>query len=615
MSQYNQDSIKTLSFGKSVRTKIGMYLTADLDYALILGLRELIYNAMDEYQQGFGNRIVINIDTKTNIISCSDNARGIPVGDRADGVNSLVAAFTMPHSGAKHDTEVYASAVGINGIGAKVVCHTSEWLEVDIYRDGKKHSMRFTETDEGAIPGELKVVNSKGYSGTVVKYLPSKIIYGERKINVEEIRATLKELSYFTKGMEFILSVDGKAESFIAKNGLADALNNKERVHKHILYYMGESNDCKVELALQWCKKDSELKSFANNLYVPDGGAFMTGFKTSLTKAFNAATKREFSGDIIRKYLDGYVSVKVKVPQFSNQAKTSLANPEARTAVASAITEAFKDFAANNTTDMDKILELMEREQKAELAAQRAREAERTIIQGQKKATLIDNLPSKLAEATGSGYREIFIVEGDSAGGTLKMVRDHATQAVMPLRGKVLNTFDKDLADIILNKEIKDMLMTFGCGAGTQVNLKNLRYDKIIIATDRDSDGGHISVLLLAFFLQHLRPIVEKGLVYRAITPLYSIGEGKKKHLFYTDEELNDYINKNGKPKHISRYKGLGAHSEDEIEEYLVSHDSRILVQLTTEDLDKTVALFTAMMGKNLELRKLLIREGGEADE
>lgn len=412
MKNYNQDSIKTISFGRAVQEKIGMYLTADLDQALVLGLRELIYNTMDEYEQGYGSEIIITLDTKEHIITCADDARGVPVGMRDDGVNSLVAAFTLPHSGAKHDTEVYAGAVGINGIGAKVVCHTSEFMEVDVYRDKKKYNILFTGSPEGAIPGEIKVAASKGYSGTAIKYRPSKKIYGDRKINIDEIRATIRELSYFTKGMKFTLIVDGKKEVFISQNGLADALNEKERVHKNILYFNKEISDTKVELALQWCKYDSQLRPFANNLYVPEGGAFITGFKTSLTKAFNGITGKEFSGDIIRKYLDGYVSVKVKVPQFSNQAKTSLANPEARTAVSNAITEAFKIFANDNPVDLEKIIELMEREQRAELAAQRAREAEKTIIQGQKKARMITNLPPKLADANGSGYRELFLVEG-----------------------------------------------------------------------------------------------------------------------------------------------------------------------------------------------------------
>lgn len=608
---YTQESIKTISFGRAIQEKIGMYLTADLDAALVLGLRELLYNSIDEYEQSFGDEIIITLNTKDHIITCADNARGIPVGTRSDGVNSLVAAFTMPHSGAKHDTEVYNTAVGINGIGAKVVCHTSEWMEVDVYRDNLKYHISFTHSPEGAIPSEITTIPMKGYSGTVVKYKPNPKIYGKSKIDINEIRKTLRELSYFTKGMKFTLIVDGKKEVFVSQNGLADALNTKDRVHKNILYYNKEHDDVKVELALQWCKEGSSLKSYANNLHVPDGGAFMTGFRSSLTRTFNNMMDTKYSGEIIRKYLDGYVSVKVKVPQFSNQAKTSLANPEARTAASSAVTEAFKDFYSRHRNDVEKILELMDMEQRAENAAKRAREAERQILQGQKKAKMITNLPAKLADAHGTGYKELYLVEGDSAGGTLKSVRNSETQAVLPLRGKVLNTYEKDLADIVENQEIKDMLLTFGAGAGQQVNLKGLRYDKIIIATDTDPDGWHISILLMGFFLKHLRPLVEKGHIYKVITPLYAVGTGRNKKFLYTDEELEAHIKKYGNPSHISRYKGLGSHNKEEIESFLTNPETRQLEPMTLDDMDATYRLYDAMMGNNLELRKILIRNGG----
>ena len=410
---YDSSSIKTLSFGRSVREKLGMYLSADIDTALVLGVRELIYNVTDEFEMGFGTYIILEINTKTNIITCTDDARGVPVGTREDGTNSLVAAFTLPHSGAKHDTEVYSGAVGINGIGAKVVCHTSEWMEVKVARDGNYYNIRFEESEEGAIAGPIRISKNNDFNhGTIISYKPSKLIYGDNRINIEEIRTTLRELSYFTKGMKFDLIVDGKKETFLSKNGLSDALASREKVHKNILYYNNTLNDVKVELALQWCKQGAVVKNFANNLEVPDGGAFITGFKTSLTKAFNNVTGKEYSGEIIRKYLDGYISVKVRVPQFSNQSKTSLANPEARTAASGAITEAFKDFANKYASDVEKIIDLMDNEQKAENAAKRAREAEKQIVGGQKKAKMLTSLPAKLADANGNGYKELFIVEG-----------------------------------------------------------------------------------------------------------------------------------------------------------------------------------------------------------
>jgi DNA gyrase/topoisomerase IV subunit B len=410
---YNVNSIKTMEFSEAVIKKIGMYLSGDLEEAVELGFRELIYNSVDEYLQDFGNKIDIVIDTKNQIFSCEDNARGIPVGMRADGTNSLVAALTLPHTGGKHDNEVYSGAVGINGMGASIVTHTSEWLIAIVKTNGIIYRVKFKGTDKGALIEEpLEEIGKTKETGTYIQYKPSENVYQNKKLDTNILLSTIEELSYFTKGLTFNVTIDGTKQTFHSKNGLADALSKKERVHKTALYFNKTINEVGVELALQWCRNGSQVKPFANNLYLPDGGLFVTGFKTSLTKAFNNVTSKSFEGDIIRKYLDGFVSVKVKVPQFSNQAKTSLANPEARTAVSSAITEAFKDFANNHPTDLEKIIDLMDMEQRAENAANRAREAEKSIVQGQKKAKMITNLPPKLADANGIGYKELFIVEG-----------------------------------------------------------------------------------------------------------------------------------------------------------------------------------------------------------
>jgi DNA gyrase subunit B len=319
----------------------------------------------------------------------------------------------MAHTGGKHDTEVYAGAVGINGMGASIVTHTSEWLIATVKTNGKIYQVKFKGTDKGAIVEKpLTEIGTTKETGTLIQYKPSRAVYQNNKLNIEKLLTIVEELSYFTKGLTFNVNIDGVKTIFHSKNGLADALTKKERVHKTALYYNKTINEVSVELALQWYRKDARLKPFANNLYLPDGGLFLVGFKTSLTKAFNNVTGKSFDGDIIRKYLDGFVSVKVKVPQFSNQAKTSLANPEARTAVSMAITEAFKDFANNNPSDIEKIIDLMDMEQRAENAANRAREAEKNIVQGQKKAKMITNLPPKLADANGNGYKELFIVEG-----------------------------------------------------------------------------------------------------------------------------------------------------------------------------------------------------------
>jgi DNA gyrase subunit B len=344
---------------------------------------------------------------------------------------------------------------------------------------------------------------------------------------------------------------------------------------------------------------------------MPDGGAFVTGFKTSMTKAFNTCAEKEFKGDLIRKYLTGFISIKVKTPQFSNQAKTSLANPEARTAVAKFTTDAVKQFFTKYPNDLASIVKIIETEQKAEDAAQRAREAADKIKSGGKSLNALKDLPSKLADCNQFGG-ELFIVEGDSAGGSAKSARDPNTQAIMPIRGKILNTTTKDLAKILENREVRDIVTALGTGVGERFNIRNLRYDKIIIMTDADSDGGHIALLLCSLFLYHLPQLVLQNKLYKAVSPLYSVQRGTKLVYLYDDKELQEYIKKNGTPAHINRYKGLGEMDPKQLWETTMDPKTRKLQPLGTEDLEKTLELFDQLMGDDAKLRKAYIIENAE---
>lgn len=374
---YSVNDIKSLSAGRAFREKLGMYLTGEKQEAINLGLRELIVNVQDEYEvyKPKNPYCKIVLDTKNKTIECSDNARGIPCGVRDDGINSLTAAFLIPHSGGKHEEGAYSSAIGINGEGNKIVCHTAKWLEVTVKRDGNIYYQKFTSTDEGATAvADVQVIGKTLETGTQIKYVADSKVYGDIYIDIPKLEIMLQNMSLFSKGLKFILIVDDKEKIFYSKNGLIDGLKTENRLSEPFSYYY-QTEDCKVELALQWVSKGGEIKGYANSLYVKDGGRFISQFKSSLTRTFNNLAKSKFDGEQIRKLLDGFVSVKVKVGQWSNQQKTSLANPEAGTATSTAISNCLKEFAAARPNDFNKIVELLNKLEKAEKAADRAREA------------------------------------------------------------------------------------------------------------------------------------------------------------------------------------------------------------------------------------------------
>lgn len=440
-NEYGVKDIVSLSPGASFRSKLGMYLSGDKQEAINLGLRELVVNVQDEYEiyKPLNPFVKIILNSQTKEIIVEDNMRGIPVGLREDGTNSLTAAMLISHSGAKHNEGSYSSAVGINGIGTKVVCHTARALEVQVRRGGKIYCQKFESDDEGAHPiTEVQEIGTyNGQSGTRIKYTPDDRVYGDKFIDVEKLKETLKETSYFTKGLNIILIVDGKEEVFLSQNGLIDGLSEKNRIFKPFSFFYS-TDDCQVELALQWVKSHGQIRGYANGLYMPDGGPFISGFKSSLTRTFNSLSKKQFDGEQIRNILDGFVSVKVKMGQFSNQAKTALANPEARTATSTAITNALKEFAATHQSEFEKLVEMLEKVEKAEIAAERARQAilnnQKNTQEGVKKKTV---LAGKLLDCKlHNKESQLIICEGLSASGSLATARDSNYTAIMPLRGK-----------------------------------------------------------------------------------------------------------------------------------------------------------------------------------
>ena len=583
-----------------------MYLSADRQEAINLGLRELIVNVQDEYEvyKPKNPKLIIKLDTKNREIWVQDNMRGIPVGIRDDGINSLTAAFLIPHSGGKHTEGVYSSAVGINGEGNKIVCHTAEWLSVEVYRDNKIYFQSFHSDEEGAhVDCDVKEHPGNDETGTLIQYKPDARVYGDIFIDVDALRATLKEMAMFSTGLHIILNVDGAQEEFYSQSGLIDGLSKENRLSAPFSYKY-ETDDCKVELALQWVSKNGQIRGYANNLYMPDGGAFISGFKTSLTKSFNALAKDKYDGDTIRGVLDGFVSVKVKMGQFTNQQKTALANPEARTATSAAITNALKDFYIKRRSDFDQVVELLRKVAKAEAAAERARQqilnASKEIEKNQKKKVFASD---KLKDAEYLGPDSILlVVEGNSAMGGIAQARDYKKYGILAIRGKIINCLSNPEEKIFENEEIKLLLSAMGI-TPNRYNASKLRYGKLAICTDSDSDGYHIGLLVMAA-LAYLAPqFIREGRLCWLRSPLYIVNNDRQETYYFTDEEFNK-VRKTIKGE-VTRAKGLGELPADTARASMFSPQYQRLD--TMEYTDEALSLLYDLMGSAVEPRKEFI--------
>ena len=597
---YSANDLTTLSPGRAFREKIGMYLSADRQEAINLGLRELIVNVQDEFEVYKPEKPFLKIElfTKERKIRVSDNMRGIPCAVRNDGVNSLTAAFLLPHSGAKHKEGSYVSSVGINGEGNKVVCHTAKWLEVEVHRDGNIYFQRFESNEEGAIPtSDVKISKAKdSKTGTTITYVPDEAVYGDIFIDEESLKNMLREMSYFTKGLKIILIIDGKEQIFFSENGLIDGLKSENAIGKPFSYFY-EDEDCKVELALQWVTKKGSIKGYANGLYMPDGGAFISSFKTSLTRTFNNLAKTKFVGEQIRDCLEGFVSVKVHVGQFSNQAKTALANKEAGTATSTAISSCLKDFYARRRGDFDKVIEILTKIAKAEAAAERARkqvlDAVKDVEKNQKKKVFASD---KLKDAEFLGPNStLLIVEGNSAAASMAVARDITKYGILAIRGKILNCLAHPDEKIFQNEEIKLLLSAMNITPG-KYNAYKLRYGRIAICVDADSDGYHIGLLIMAA-LRYLAPqFLEEGRLCWLRSPLYIVKNGKSESYYFTDEEFAKAKVKG----EVTRAKGLGALSEQQAKNSMFGENQRMDV---LEPNEEAIYLLEDLMGKDVEPR------------
>lgn len=606
---YTANDIVSLSAGRAFREKIGMYLSADRQEAINLGLRELIVNVQDEYEVYKPSKpfLRIELDTKTHTITVEDNMRGIPVGKREDGINSLTAAFLIPHSGGKHTEGAYSSAVGINGEGNKVVCHTAKWLEVTVKRDNKIYYQKFESNDEGAKPiTEVEESAGDDSTGTKITYIPDPKVYGDIFIDIEKLRQMLKEISYFTIGLNIILKVDNNEERFLSKNGLIDGLDKTNALSKPFSYFY-ETSDCKVELALQWVSKKGEIKGYANGLYMPDGGAFISGFKSSLTRTFNSLSKGKFDGETIRGVLDGFVSVKVRVGQFSNQAKTALANPEARTASSTAISNALKDFVVKRKNDFDKVIELLTKIEKAEAAAEKARkqvlDTEKEINNEKKRRVILaDKLKDCQIHGSESGSI-LTICEGDSALGALVQARPIDKVALIPIRGKIVSALKNTQEKVLNNEEVKAIFSALGCGFFEKYNPSKLRYQYVAIASDGDVDGSSIANLITTLFFYMCPQFIKQGRLFRMKMPLFVLKYKNETLYAFSEEEKNNIIKERGKPKEIGRKKGIGENSPEETKEAVFGKQKR-WEKVCINDFEKYSQMMNKLMGEEVPERR-----------
>lgn len=609
MSNYTANDIVSLSAGRAFREKIGMYLSADRQEAINLGLRELIVNVQDEFEvyKPENPFLKVKLNTKTHDISVEDNMRGIPVGVREDGVNSLTAAFLIPHSGGKHTEGVYSSAVGINGEGNKIVCHTAEYLSVEVYRDNLIYFQSFHSDEEGAhADGPVASRPGTSRTGTLIKYKPDSRVYGEVFVDIEALRKMLSEMAMFSTGLHIELTVDdNKTETFHSRNGLVDGLSKENRLSAPFSYHY-ETDDCKVDLALQWVSKKGEIRGYANNLFMPDGGAFISGFKSSLTRTFNSLAKTKYDGDTIRDVLDGFVSVKVKLGQFTNQQKTALANPEARTAASTAISNTLKDFALKRRDDFNKVIELLAKVAKAEAAAEKARQqvlsAVKEVEKNQKKKVFASD---KLKDAEFLGKDStLLIMEGDSAMGGMSQARDYTKYGLLAIRGKIINCLSSDEEEIFKNEEIKLLLSALNITPG-KYNSSKLRYGKVGICTDADSDGYHIGLLIMAAFAYLAPEFIREGRLCWLRSPLYIVKNGKTENYYYNDAEYE--AAKSSIKGEVKRCKGLGTLEPDE------AHNSMFTPEHQRLDVfewsDDAILLLHSLMGKAIEPRRDFIME------
>ena len=628
--EYGADEIQILEGLEAVRKRPGMYIGSTSARGLHHLVYEIVDNAVDEALAGFCDTIYVTIN-KDNSVTVIDNGRGIPVGiNHKAGLPAVEVVFTVLHAGGKFGGGGYKVSGGLHGVGASVVNALSNWLEVEIYHEGKVYQQRY---ERGKVKEKLTVIGDceEGKTGTKVTFLPDDTIFETTIFDFNVLKQRFREMAFLTKGLKIVLKDDREEEpkerTFHYEGGIKEFVTYLNRsatpLYEQIIYCEGMVNNVSVEVAMQHNDSYSDnTYGFVNNITTPEGGTHVVGFRNAITKTFNDYARKNkllrdnepnLSGEDIREGLTAIISVKIEDPQFEGQTKQKLGNSEARGAVDNVVSKQLEIFLEQNPAVGKIIVE-------KSVMSQRAREAARKARDLTRRKSALDNmaLPGKLADCSDKNPEncEIYIVEGDSAGGSAKTARDRATQAILPLRGKILNVEKARLDKIYGNAEIKAMITAFGTGIHEDFDISKLRYHKIIIMTDADVDGAHISTLLLTFIYRFMPELIKQGYVYLAQPPLYKLEKNKKVWYAYSDEELNNIINEVGRDGNnkIQRYKGLGEMDAEQLWETTMDPEHRILLRVTMDDettseLDLT---FTTLMGDKVEPRREFIVENAK---
>ena len=624
---YNATDIQVLEGLDPVRKRPGMYIGSTDARGLHHLVTEVVDNSIDEALAGYCTHISVEI-LSDGAVRVTDNGRGIPVGViEKEGKSAVEVVLTKLHAGGKFGSGGYKVSGGLHGVGVSCVNALSEWLVAEVRQGGKLYRIRF---NRGVAERPLAEVGTAEDTGTTITFYPDGDIFETLDFNYDTMKSRLRELAYLNKGLTIEIADErvepARREVFCYEGGIVsfvESLNrNKETIFENVVYFDAQYVDSEIEVAMQYNDSYTDtILAFANNINTEEGGTHLDGFKAAITKVINDYGRKagilkesdKLSGEDVREGLTAVISVKLAEPQFEGQTKTKLGNSSMRAAVAKSVTEGLGTYLEEHPREAKELV-------LKTVTAQRAREAARAARETARRKSALESttLPGKLADCTDKDPKacEIYLVEGDSAGGSAKQGRDRRFQAILPLRGKILNVEKARLHKVLENEEIKAMITAFGCGINADYDESKLRYDRIICMTDADVDGSHIRILMLTFFFRFMRPLIENGHVYIAQPPLYKLARGKQEWYFYDDDALNAFYEENGRKGYdLQRYKGLGEMNPEQLWETTMDPKSRTLLRVTMEDAISADEMFSVLMGEQPELRRAFIEENAKLVE